>query len=209
MFLLNNYIYYYELDTLIFLFVITILLFKYSFKKISFFLLFFIIFLFYFYRIPEINKNILDNFVYSPAYGRIKQIKKLDKYLQISIFINLTDPHVQYIPYNGYMNKIIHKKGSFYPAYMFKKGKYNEKMVYSINTNKGLFIISQIAGIFTRTIIPFVKENTIVKQNQELGLIKIGSRCDIFIPNNNPMKILVKEGDKVNGTYTKLVEFLN
>jgi phosphatidylserine decarboxylase len=70
-------------------------------------------------------------------------------------------------------------------------------------------MVSQIAGVIARTIVPFVKKNTIINQNEELGLIKFGSRCDIFIPLHNSLKVLVRPGDNIKGSYTKLVEFLN
>ena len=207
--ILNNYVFLYELHTLVFLIIFLYIFFKLSFYKICGFIIFTILFLFYFFRIPDINQNLSSKYLYAPAYGKIKQIRNINNYLQIVIFINVTDPHVQYSPYNGFLKKIIYKKGEFNPAYMIHKGKDNEKMIYHLNTIRGNIIVSQVAGIIARTIIPFVKENTPIQQNEEIGLIKLGSRCDIFIPLDNNMKILVKKGDYVKGTFTKLVEFLD
>lgn len=207
--LLNNYTFIYEPKAL-FIFLLCIFIFyKLNFKKISLFFLLCICFLFYFFRIPEINKKKNDKFIFGPCYGTVKKITKTEHYTQIAIFINLTDPHIQYVPYDGVIRKILYKKGEFNPAYMIKKGKYNEKMIYHFNTRRGNIIVSQIAGVIARTIVPFVKEKQIVEQHEELGLIKLGSRCDIFIPNANPMNFLVKKGDYIRGTNTKIVEFLN
>lgn len=207
--IINNYAFIYE-PKAIFIFSLLLLIFyKLNFKKIASLFLILIVFLFYFFRIPITNNKKNDKFIYAPSFGRIKQITNIGDYLQISIFINVTDPHIQYIPYDGVIRKKIYKMGEFNPAYMIKKGKYNEKIIYHINTKRGNIIVTQIAGVLARTIVPFVKEKQIVQQNEELGLIKLGSRCDIFIPNSNAMNILVKKGDYVKGTITKLVEFLN
>lgn len=207
--ILNNYAFVYErLNVFILLFFIYIF-FKIKFYKTMGFFISCLLFLLFFFRVPEINQIQTEKYVHAPCYGRIKEIVKTDKYLQIAIFINVTDPHIQYIPYKGYLKDILYKKGEFNPAYIMKKGKYNEKMLYYINTRRGNIIVSQIAGVLARTIVPFVKKNQVVEQNEELGLIKLGSRCDIFIPIYNNMKILVKKGDYVEGTFTKIIEFID
>lgn len=207
--LLNNYIFLYELKTVFVFSLLIYIFYKANYIKIASFFTIFLMFLFYFFRIPKINKKKDKSIIYAPCYGRVKEITNTGEYTQIAIFINVTDPHIQYVPYEGVVNKIIYKKGEFNPAYMIKKGKYNEKMIYHISTVRGNIIVSQIAGILARTIVPFIKEKQIVEQNEELGLIKLGSRCDIFIPNTNPLKVLVKRGDYVKGTFTQLVKFLN
>jgi len=207
--ILNNYCFVYDLKKIFFIIFFIFISYKTYFYKITAFLSILLIFIYYFYRIPPINPQRNNHFVHAPCYGIIKNIEKTNGFLHISIFIRLTDPHIQYIPYSGFLRNIFYKPGEFNPAYMIKKGKYNEKMIYHIETSKGTIMVSQIAGVIARTIIPFVKKNTIVKQNEELGLIKFGSRSDIFIPLSNPLKILVRPGDIVKGSYTKLVQFLN
>lgn len=207
--ILNNYVFIYELKAVIVLALLIFVFYKANFLKIASFILLVLFFLMYFFRIPHINEKKDKSVIYAPCYGRVKEITNTGEYLQIAIFINITDPHIQYIPYDGVIKKKIYKKGEFNPAYMIKKGKYNEKMIYHMNTIRGNIIVTQIAGVIARTIVPFVKEKQIVEQNEELGLIKLGSRCDIFIPTTNPMKVLVKKGDYVKGTFTKLIQFLN
>jgi phosphatidylserine decarboxylase len=207
--ILNNYCFYYDFKKIIFIIFFIFISYKTFFYKITIFLSFLLIFIYFFYRIPTINPISDNKFIHAPCYGVIKNIEKTNGFLHISTFIRLTDPHIQYIPYSGFLRNIFYKPGEFNPAYMIKKGKYNEKMIYHIETSKGIIMVSQIAGVIARTIVPFVKKNTIVNQNEELGLIKFGSRCDIFIPLSNPLKILVRPGDNIKGSYTKLVEFLN
>lgn len=207
--ILNNYCFVYDLKKIFFIIFFIFISYKTFFYKITILLSIILIFIYYFYRIPPINPQMNNLFIHGPCYGIIKNIEKTNGFLHISIFIRLTDPHIQYIPYSGFLRNIFYIPGEFNPAYMIKKGKYNEKMIYHIETSKGTIIVSQIAGVLARSIIPFVKKNTIVKQNEELGLIKFGSRCDIFIPLSNPLKILVRNGDIVKGSYTQLVRFLN
>jgi len=207
--ILNNYCFIYDLKKIFFIIFFIFISYKTYFYKITTFLSILLIFIYYFYRIPSINPQKNNNFIHSPCYGIVKNIEKTNGFLHISIFIRLTDPHIQYIPYSGFLRNVSYIPGEFNPAYMIKKGKYNEKMIYHINTSKGNIIVSQIAGVLARSIIPFVKKNTIVNQNEELGLIKFGSRCDIFIPLTNHLKILVRSGDIVKGSFTKLVHFLN
>lgn len=207
--LLNNYAFIYELRAL-FIFTLMIYIFyKINYKKMIALFVILIGFLLYFFRIPKTNEKKDDKYIFAPCFGKVKEIKEIGEHLQIAIFINVTDPHIQYIPYDGVIRKKLYIKGEFNPAYMIKKGKYNEKMIYHINTRRGNIIVSQIAGVIARTIVPFVKEKQIVEQHDELGLIRLGSRCDIFIPLANPMKVLVKKGDYVKGTFSKLIEFLN
>ena len=164
----------------------------------------------YFYRIPKPNTIIDSNFLFSPCFGKVMKIQKVgNNMLQISIYIGLKDPHIQYIPYDGLITKQIYKKGKFYPAHMFEKSKYNEKLIHNIQTNKGLFSIVQIGGILARSITSFVNEKEFVKQNQKLGLIGMtGSRVDLFIPMENKFNIIVEEGQRVTNK-TKLLQFFN
>ncbi len=168
-----------------------------------------LLFLIYFFRIPKHVEERSNKFAFAPAYGKVIKVQEKDGLLQIAIFINLWDAHIQYMPYDGIIKKQIYKKGQFNPAYIFAKGKYNEKLIHNISTNKGVISVVQIAGVCARTIERFVQEGQAVQQNDEIGLIRFGSRCDIFIPLDNTMEILVKEGDRVQGGITKIVEFTN
>jgi phosphatidylserine decarboxylase len=167
----------------------------------------FIFILFYFFRQPSYKKTRDKKYLYAPTYGKIIKIREVEGLLQIATFIRLYDPHIQYIPYDGYIKEQIYKEGEFNPAYLFKKGKYNEKLIHNLQTDKGLISIVQIAGVIARTIEKFKNKNQFVKQKEELGLIRFGSRCDIFIPLSNHMNVLVKEGDIIEGAITKLIEF--
>ena len=163
----------------------------------------------YFFRRPKVNTQKNRNFAVSPASGKIIKIQERDGLLQISIFINLWDAHVQYVPYDGLVQSQIYKKGQFNAAYLFKKGKDNEKLIHNIRTDRGLMSVVQIAGVVARSIEKFVNKGDQVSQNEELGIIRFGSRCDLFIPIENKFNVLVKEGDRVKGGITKLIHFLD
>ena len=208
--LLHNYSFSFMKKYLFFAIILIILGYKFWYK---YFLITGILFLFlilYFYRIPKPNTIYDNHFIFSPCFGKIMKIQKVqNNMLQISIYIGLKDPHIQYVPYNGIVTKQIYKKGEFHPAYLFEKSEKNEKLIHNIQTDKGLFTIVQLGGILARSIKSFVIEGQQVKQNQELGIIGItGSRVDLFIPMENKFNILANEGDKVTNK-TKLIQFFD
>ena len=181
--------------------------FKFWFKWFMIIGVVYFLFLLYFFRQPKEKALPDSNAVFAPCYGKVIKVQERDGLLQIATFINLWDPHIQYAPYKGHITGQIFKKGEFNPAYIFAKGKDNEKMIHNIQTDRGLMTVVQIAGVIARSIEAFVSKGDQVQQNSELGLIRFGSRCDIFIPIENKFNILVKEGDKIKGGITKLVQF--
>lgn len=166
---------------------------------------------YYFFRIPRFETRKDVNTIFATAYGKVIKVSPRiinnTSYLQIAIFIGLLDPHVQYSPCQGYIKKMDYKKGEFNPAFIFKKSNYNERLIYHMDSMNGYIIFSQIAGQVARTIVSFVKPNMLLQQNQEIGLIKFGSRSDIFVPIKPNMKLYVKEGDYVNGGQSKIVSY--
>lgn len=168
-----------------------------------------ILFFSYFYRKPSqiIHNNNLD-YVYSPAYGRIMDIKERDDDIYIAIFLSPFDVHYQYVPING---KILDVKydanGKFNLAYDLNKSRDNEKTIITLKNKHGIFTIYQIAGFLVRRISPMIKKSQLVKTGMTLGLIHFGSRVDIIIPKNN-FKLLVKKGMYMNGTNTILGRYI-
>ena len=204
---LNNYCFHYVPKHVIFSILLILVGYRFWLKYFMIIGIIYFLFLLYFFRIPKHKGEVDKNFVYAPCYGKIIKIQQRDGLLQIATFINLWNPHVQYVPYPGVVQKQIYKKGQFNPAYLFAKGKDNEKLIHNIQTEKGLMTVVQIAGVIARSIESFIGEGEQVHQNNELGLIRFGSRCDIFIPIENKFNILVKEGDTIKGGITKLIQF--
>lgn len=164
------------------------------------------IFTYYFFRIPRFETRRNNHIVYAPCFGKVIKSDLIMmnniKYHRICTFISLTNPHIQYMPVEGYINRMKYIKGEFNPAMIFKKSSYNERLHYYINSYHGNFIVTQIAGMLARTIVPFVRPKQLASQGSELGLIKFGSRCDIYIPYKDNLKIIVREGDSVLGGQT-------
>ena len=151
----------------------------------------------------EIEKN--NNLILAPSFGRIQKIMKINNNIYISIFLSLFDPHIQYIPYDGFLINQLYKNGTFRAAFLFEKSTFNERMIHNIVTKIGTISVVQIAGMIARTIVPFLKQQTRVVKGDELGMIKFGSRVDIIIPIQKNMKILIKQGQYVYGGQTSLI----
>ena len=149
------------------------------------------IFFLYFFR--DIERRI-GNDIVSPADGKILYARKN----KIAIFMSIFDMHVNLAPYDGKVIKMVYKKGKHKPAYGDVSK--NERMEIYMDTEIGEIVIIQIAGIFARRILPYVKEGQYVKKGEKLGIIKFGSRVEIMLPEN--CQIIVKEGEKIKAGNT-------
>lgn len=205
-----NYAFKYAYKELITLVFVTVLSKIFKFYKMMFFFIFMILFLFYFYRRPNIKvyKNNKSSMFKSPCFGKVIDVKKTNNYIKVCIFLNITDVHVQYFPINCYLERMEYIPGNFHMA-MFKKSENNERMLYKLQTRFGTIYLAQVAGMIARTIIPFVKDRKYYFQNEELGLIKFGSRVNIMIENVNDFELMVKEGDIVKAGETNIGQFYN
>jgi phosphatidylserine decarboxylase len=161
-------------------------------------------FLLFFYRYPFWLKqviNINNNFVYSPAFGKIMTItKEKNGDVFIAIFLSPLDVHYQFSPIDGHITQLDYDaNGKFELSYNLNKSKDNEKSIYTIESSRGTFKVFQIAGKLVRRITTFKKPQDNVKTGDPLGLIHFGSRVDIIIPNStDTFKINVQIGDRVN-----------
>tara|TARA_B100002049_G_scaffold42231_1_gene28754 strand:+ start:813 stop:1451 length:639 start_codon:yes stop_codon:yes gene_type:complete len=158
-----------------------------------------------FFKRPNFDIKKDDNIILAPSFGRIQKIMKINNNIYISIFLSLFDPHIQYIPYDGFLINQIYKHGTFRAAFLFEKSTFNERMIHNIVTKIGTISVVQIAGMIARTIVPFLKQQTKVIKGEELGMIKFGSRVDIIVPIKENMKILIKQGQYVYGGQTPLI----
>jgi len=155
------------------------------------------------FREPPINISRYDNNIISPAYGKIYKIHTIDNHVCISIILTVFDVHFQYVPCDGFVNKITYdKNGIFNIVYSdYDKTRLNEKMIYEIKTRNGTVFVYQISGFFFRRILSFLKEKQKVEKGNKLGLITFGSRVDICLPLKN-LTLTVSEGDYVHGGET-------
>ena len=164
------------------------------------------IWVYYFFRDPE--RSIIEDETYlvSPADGRISAIQEINgplelgldnkKFTRVSIFMNVFDCHVNRAPSNGEIQDIFYKPGKFLNASLDKASEENERNYFKIKDNKtdNPIIVVQIAGLIARRIVTQVKKTQKVSQGQRLGMIRFGSRVDVYYSQR---KTLVKIGQNV------------
>lgn len=167
-----------------------------------------------FFRNPKRSVKENEYFVFSPADGTIVTVEKVseneyfkDERIQISIFMSIYNVHKNWIPISGTISYVKYHKGKYLFAHNPKSSELNERNTVVIKNKMNIeILVRQIAGIVARRIVCNVKKDEKVKQDQELGFIKFGSRLDVFIPVNS--KINVKIGDKVLGGLTVLADLI-
>lgn len=150
-----------------------------------------------FFRVPkrEIQKN--DNDILCAADGKVVAIEEVyideyfnDKRLQISVFMSPLNVHVNWYPVSGMIKYTQHHSGKHYPAFLPKSSTENEHSSIVVENKNGKEImIRQIAGSLARRIIYHSKKKQKVEQFDELGIIKFGSRVDLFLPLNVKLNV--------------------
>ena len=136
----------------------------------------------------------INDKIISPASGKVIFVKEKSNYTHIAIFLNIYDNHTQYAPVDGIINDMIYFPGNFYPAFL-NIGMKNEQLVTIINSAIGPFVIKQIAGTLFKRIVSYVNKGNVIRQRQQIGEIKMGSRVDLYMPKI--IKPLIKKDDKV------------
>ena len=164
------------------------------------------IWVYYFFRDPERHPINDDSFLVSPADGLITDISdrtgpielQLENktYTKVSIFMNIFNCHVNRSPSSGTVEEINYKPGKFLNASLDKSSEENERNYYKIKDSKSEeeIIIVQIAGLIARRIVCQVEQGQSLKQGDRIGMIRFGSRVDIYFKNK---KILAKIGQNV------------
>ena len=170
----------------------------------------------YFFRDPERYTPTRKNLIISPADGVIQSIEEAipptelemgDKLLnRISIFMNVFDVHVNRIPIGGRISKLAYSPGKFFNASLDKASKFNERQSIRLTLpNKEDIAFVQIAGLIARRIKCYVKEEQVVATGERFGLIRFGSRVDLYLPKNTP--ILVAAGQRSIAGETVIADF--
>tara|TARA_B100001063_G_C16488649_1_gene416275 strand:- start:31 stop:678 length:648 start_codon:yes stop_codon:yes gene_type:complete len=163
------------------------------------------IWVYYFFRDPERYSINDDKYLVSPADGLITDISEKSgpeelrlentSYTKISIFMNVFNCHVNRIPSSGKVEEIFYKPGKFLNASLDKASEENERNYFKINlTNGEEIIIVQIAGLIARRIVCEVEQGQELKQGNRIGMIRFGSRVDMYFKNK---KVLAKLGQNV------------
>ena len=169
---------------------------------------------YYFFRDPERVSIEDENYLVSPADGLVLKVEDSDgpkelnlenkKFKKISIFMNVFDCHVNRTPCSGKVTEILYKPGKFFNASLDKASEDNERNYYKISNSSGEdVIVVQIAGLIARRIVSETSENKELKQGEKIGMIRFGSRVDVFFENYNP---LVKVNQKTIAGETLLAK---
>ncbi|HEX5972904.1 MAG TPA: phosphatidylserine decarboxylase family protein [Gemmatimonadaceae bacterium] len=154
----------------------------------------------YFFRDPERTGARGDQLVIAPADGKVvlDTIVEEPAFMggpsrRISIFMNVFNVHVNRYPVTGTVGYLHYNPGKFLNAAAEKSSLENEQMSVGIETSRGRVLVRQIAGLIARRIVTYSKQGEHVDQGQRMGLIRFGSRVDVFLPANATVR--VKIGD--------------
>ena len=168
-------------------------------------------FFLFFFRDPERTVTQADRAVLSPADGRVMvagaptgQAVPPGTWKQISIFLSPTDVHVNRMPIGGRVTKVEYHPGRFLPAYKAEAGDLNEYTEVWIDHQGQTIVVRQIVGILARRIVCRVALGAVVKAGDRFGVMKFGSRMDIFVPET--ATITAKVGDRVVAAVTVVAE---
>mgnify|MGYP001228645266 FL=1 len=179
------------------------------------FIIFVILTLFtlWFFRDPERFSKSEDNQLLSAADGKIcfigdenppQETEINETMKKVSIFMNVFNVHINRSPVNGVIEKIIYKSGKFFNASLDKASEHNERNSFIIKNNDEKIVVVQIAGLIARRILSFITENDSLEKGERIGLIRFGSRVDIYLPLN--YKIKVNQNDIVAAGQTIIAE---
>ena len=174
-------------------------------KFLGFLLILITVWVYYFFRDPERYPINDDNYLVSPADGLITDISEKSgpeelrlentSYTRVSVFMNVFNCHVNRLPSSGKVEEIYYKPGKFLNASLDKASEENERNYFKIKLIDGEeIIIVQIAGLIARRIVCEVEQGQNLKQGERIGMIRFGSRVDIYFKNK---KVLAKLGQNV------------
>jgi phosphatidylserine decarboxylase len=164
-------------------------------------LVFLSLFVFYFFRNPDRNIPMEPGVVVSPADGRVVVVKDEANAgrpgKRISIFLAIWNVHVNRSPAAGIIKKLEYKPGKFLAAWAENASLENEQNVFTLSSEYGEIVFKQIAGWVARRVVAWKKAGDTVGRGELVGLVRFGSRVDLWLPES--AEIAVKVGDNVKG----------
>ncbi len=165
----------------------------------------------YFFRDPERTGERGERVVIAPADGKVIQVVEVDeptfmkeRAVRISIFMNVFNVHVNRYPVSGTVRYVEHKAGKFVNAAAESASMENEMVSVGIEAGSQHVLVRQIAGLIARRIVTYSKEGEVVRQGDRMGLIRFGSRVDVFLPAAT--RVAVKVGDVTYAGVTLIAE---
>ncbi len=165
------------------------------------------LFVAYFSRDPERTIPPDPDVVVSPADGRVMSVGRVDgedfmagTATRVTIFLNIFNVHVQRAPLGGRVGHYAYHPGRYLPAWREEASSDNERASLGLETDAGPLLVRQIAGLVARRIVTYPREGDTVIRGDRIGLIRFGSRVDLFLPPDWP--VTVEAGDAVRGGET-------
>jgi len=150
----------------------------------------------YFFRDPERSGERGSHLVVAPADGKLIMITEVDepafvggRATRLSIFMNVFNVHVNRYPVDGVVRYVHYNKGKFLNAAAEKSSIENEQSSVGIESGPNRILVRQIAGLIARRIVTYSREGDTVKQGDRLGIIRFGSRVDVFIPIDSELRV--------------------
>jgi len=164
------------------------------------------VFLLFFFRLPQRHLDPDPGLIYAPADGKVVVIEETeekeyfrDQRLQVSIFMSPFNMHSNKYPVSGHIKYVEYHPGNYMVAWHPKSSELNERSTIVIETDSGVeVLVRQIAGAVARRIVTYAIKDQEVKQGDELGFIKFGSRVDIFLPLGTEVEIPILQQVKAN-----------
>jgi phosphatidylserine decarboxylase len=157
-------------------------------------------FLLFFFRDPERVHNAPPSAVISPADGRVMvagaptgEATPPGQWQQISIFLSPMDVHVNRVPVSGRVTRVEYHPGRFLPAYKKESGDLNERSEITVDHDGQPIVFRQIVGVLARRVVCRIREGTDVKAGERFGVMKFGSRMDVFVPLDATVHVRVGE----------------
>lgn len=166
----------------------------------------------FFFRDPERTLPADQNLVVSPADGVVMAVGPAGSdapaggpWQQITIFLSPLDVHVNRAPFSGRVTRVTHKVGQFLPAYKPESGAVNEQSEIWVDHDGRTAVFRQVVGLLARRVVTRVAEGDALVVGQRIGVMKFGSRMDVFLPPSLPVR--VRKGDKVAAAITVLAHW--
>ena len=171
-----------------------------------------LLFIISFFRVPARNLTVNGNYIVCPADGKVVVIEEItdeeyfhDRRIQVSIFMSPANVHRNVNPVSGEVIYSQYHKGKYLVAWNPKSSTENERHSLVIKNNKGEILVKQIAGALAKRIINYLSVGEQVKQSEEMGFIKFGSRVDVLLPPGTALRVTLDQ--VVQGGVTVLAEW--
>ena len=167
------------------------------------------LFVIFFFRDPDRQNDSEQNAVLTPADGKILEVRHFqgtdnplgEPVVKVSIFMSVFNVHVNRIPIGGIIEKITYRHGNFFSANLDKASKHNENNMISLQTSDSRrIVLIQIAGLIARRIACWIEEGDRVHAGQRFGLIRFGSRLEVYLPLDSQISVSLNQRVKAGKT---------